>query len=456
MARLHNRVVVLAAAALTGCFAGSIYMWSIFNEPLMSAYGWPLPAVSFAYSLFIIIDCAGCLLGGVLLGRYESSRLLLLAGLLFSAGWFLTGFARTIPQLYLFLCVIGGFGDGLLYNVAISAATKWFPDKRGFANGVCIGCIGLSPLLFANGGNFLIQTFGLENAFHVFGLFALCVFLIFSRFVSSPPQGWQPESVLANSLDASGESKSGVQKTSCEVCESESTPDKTPDNKETPCAQCAQELASCNDETQTQAQAQVRDIPSRQMVRMPLFWMLMTCFAVMCSAGMMITAHASDIGQLLVDMDATQGALMVGLLAVGSFSGRFLFGLLSDRLGGINTFMIAMVLTACDMLFIGQANTFLLFIVALMMAGACFGACMSVMPSVCAALFGDKHFSQNYSLVYLGYTLACFVGPMLGALVMSNTGTYDLAFLISAALAVVALVMLVAIKRMAGHLRANN
>lgn len=47
-----QRNVILAAGTLAAMGTSCIYMWSIFNKPLMATYGFSASEVSMAYSLF--------------------------------------------------------------------------------------------------------------------------------------------------------------------------------------------------------------------------------------------------------------------------------------------------------------------------------------------------------------------------------------------------------------------
>ena len=58
------RGLILAIATLLTLGNGLIYMWSIFNVPLMDAFGYSASGVALAYSLFMLMSCVGSFLGG--------------------------------------------------------------------------------------------------------------------------------------------------------------------------------------------------------------------------------------------------------------------------------------------------------------------------------------------------------------------------------------------------------
>lgn len=392
---LEKRGFILACAAICCSFAGAVYMWSIFNQPLIDRYGWSMRAVSLTYSVYLVMSAFSGIAGGCLQERFDSAKLLLAAGILEAAGWFFAGFATSIPLLYLTFGVLGGLGDGLLYNVSVSVATRWFPDKHGFANGVCIGAVGLSSLVFAPLGNAFIEAFGAAGSFKLCGVIFLAFFLVFSRFVQAPPAGWTPGGCWT------GGPGEAVSAGACRLAEV--------------------------------------DLSGSQMLHRAVFWVLFVLFVAATTTGSLLSSQTSGIGQSLVGMTPAQGALMVGVLAIGGTAGRFGFGTLSDSIGRYSTMVAMLSVSGFVMLFLGGVHTFFGLAACLAVGGACFGGFMTVMPSLCADLFGNRHFGQNYALLYVGFTIGAFVGPLLAARSLDFTGGYGQAFASAAALSFAAI-----------------
>ena len=396
--KTRNRGLILAAAAITGSCSGAIYMWSIFNTPLIDAYGWTPSEVALPYSLFLLMECLTGFAAGKLQEKVKPQYLVLISGIGFALGWFLSGYATTLPMLYLAFGLIAGGSDGIFYNTTVATAVRWFPDKRGFANGICVSGMGLAPLIYAPLGNFLIESYGISVSFKICGLIFLCLFAAFSLFIDAPEPGWEPEGWVP---------------------------------------------------TEAQKTFNRNDMSTGQMLRQPLFWIVWFSFAMAATSGLMMMGHASSIGQQLAQLTATQGALMVGIVAVASCFGRLILGWLSDRIGRYNMLLIILVVTAADMLFFfSRATDFTLFMVALCIIGFFFGGVMVIMPALCADLFGPRNLGMNYAALYSGYTLASFIGPMLAATVVEHTGTYGLAFTVAGLLSIVGLAFVLIAKRL--------
>ena len=60
--------------------------------------------------------------------------------------------------------------------------------------------------------------------------------------------------------------------------------------------------------------------------------------------------------------------------------------------------------------------------------GLCFGGFLAVYPPLTADYFGREDFAVNYGLVFVGYGLGCFSGPLIGGIIHDVFGSYLLAF----------------------------
>ena len=406
--KMLPREVILTAGVFTALGTGAIYMWSIFNKPLMDTFGFTTSEVSMVYSLFLLASCFSSMLAGWLQRHTQPRFIVLGAGVLFGLGWFCSGFADNLSMLYLFYSGFAGAGNGLLYNTIVAVVTKWFPDKRGLANGVCIGAIGLGPVFFAPAGNFLIETFDVQMAFHIVGVVWLVVYLAFSWMLYVPPAGWTPKGW--NNTEQ-GNSSPVNATANATAFGAKAVPEEKESLKE-----------KLFKENSKKAPAEV-NFSSMQMFKQPLFYVLFILLMLSSTSGLMVTGHASNIGQELAHLTAAEGAIMVSVMAFGSFLGRFAFGALSDVIGRYNTLIIALAINAVVMLLIlSQATTFVSFLIAVSVVGACFGATMSIVPAIVGDAFGSANFGQNYSFVYPGYTVASFIGPMVAASAVETMG----------------------------------
>lgn len=400
--KVKNRYRILVACAMTGGLGGAIYMWSIFNLPLIELRGWSPQDVSSVYSLYLIFLCLTGFIAGWLQKRVKPRYIVVGAGTCFALGWFLMGSVESLPLVYICFSALAGGACGFSYNTVVSVTAQWFPDKRGFANGIVLGALALSSLIFAPLGNYLIEAFDVSMAFHVCGVIFLVVFWVFGIQLEKPPADWKPEGW-------------------------------NPTNQVTTISN--------------------RNYTPNEMLKTGFFWILFAMFACATTSGMLMTGHASGIGQQLASMTASEGALVVGILAVANFAGRLCFGSLSDRFGRFPILGLCIAITALDMVAFPFATSFPLFVVVICVVGACFGGIIAIVPAVCADAFGTANYGQNYAFVYCGYTVAAIIGPTVGSNIFATTGSYNTAFLIAGIFAVCGVLLVFLLSRQAGKLQ---
>ena len=107
--------------------------WKEASNIDFSLYGTPLESTTYKF--------AKCLQR-----RFGTRRLAVIGGVMYSLAWICMGQADTLPMLYFSFSLLGGGGAGLVYNSSVAVATKSVPDKKGFANGLCIGGHGVDPV----------------------------------------------------------------------------------------------------------------------------------------------------------------------------------------------------------------------------------------------------------------------------------------------------------------------
>ena len=387
-----RRGVMLICAALCGALTASLNCWSVFQKPLMAAYGWSPQEVSFAYTLVIALIGVSGPIGGWLQRRWSASMIMTIAGVGFGLGWFLTGFASSIPVLYVTFGILVGVCDGVAYNLSLAVCTRWYPDKRGFANGIALAIMAIYPLFTAPIANMLIEQFNVSLCFNIVGIFCIVCFIILARVLKLPaadykPEGWEPP---------------------VEVVESK-----------------------------------VKSYTSPEMLKTPFFWVMLLFFGMVGCTGVTMLSTVSLIGQTQAGMDAGMGALMVGIFGIANAIGRVGLGAISDRFGRFQTMFAAVAVTAVIHLFLySSANTPMVFIIESCVLGICFGGIMAIMPSLNADAFGPGNMGQNYGFMFIGYTLASFIGPQVAANALATTGSYSSAFPILGVLCIVGIVLL--------------
>lgn len=390
--RYQNRWLVLAASIIANLCVGSAYAWSVFQKPLISQFGWSTTQASLAFTLSLSLVPFAMVAAGKIQDKKGPRTVILIGGLIFGLGIFLTGFTANIDTLYLTYGVLGGAGIGVVYGCTIPNTVKWFPDKRGLSGGLIAGGFGMGSVVFAPVSIKLISGMGVLSTFKVEGVVYGIVVCLASLFITAPQPGYQPEGWVPP-VPASG-GGSAV------------------------------------------------NLSAMQMIRTPKFWVLWVMYTIGCVAGLMIIGHASPIAQEKIGLSPEVAAGAVAFLGLANTLGRMFWGAISDKIGRYNAVILMYLVTGGMLLMLNAAGSYWTFVISSMGVALGFGGFMGIFPSITADNFGTRHLGTNYGVMFTAYGLAAFVGPRLAASVkQSSGGDYGLAFIIASAMSVAGILL---------------
>lgn len=115
--------------------------------------------------------------------------------------------------------------------------------------------------------------------------------------------------------------------------------------------------------------------------------------------------------------------------------------ILSDKIGGVRTLMLAFVMQGCNMLLFASYSTEMTLIFGAVVAGVGYGILLSVFSSLTAEFYGLKNYGTNYGVLYTAWGISGFIGPVIAALAVDTSGSYSLAYNASAIMVGIALVL---------------
>lgn len=388
----QKRWVVLAASCLINLCIGSIYAWSVFAAPLAekltALLGTPLTAADLAI-VFTVANAVGpitMISGGFVNDKLGPRGVLLLGGGMFGVGMILTGLATSVSGLIVTYGLVLGLGLGMAYGASISNCVKFFPDKKGLIGGIATASYGLSSVLIPPIANALIQKAGVSSSFVILGGAFLAIILVCSFFVVKCPAGYLPAGFVPSARIATGTDKNW-----------------------------------------------------KQMLSEPVFYLMLIMLTCGAFSGLMITSQASPMAQRMTGMTPALAATAVSVLALFNAGGRIVAGLLSDRFGRLAVLRGAFVLEiiGLGLLFVTGEGQTLLMMAALSCIGLCFGALMGVYPGFTADRFGLRNNSVNYGIMFIGFAVAGYFGPTVCRSILASSGSYSMAFVVAAGLALV-------------------
>ncbi len=165
-----NRWRVPPASISIHLCIGSVYAWSIFNQPLTRLQGvvgsapgdWPLDRVVWVFSVAIVFLGLSAAVAGRWLERVGPRMVGVTAACCWGGGFALGGLGIVTHQLWLLYVgygALGGVGLGLGYVSPVSTLLRWFPDRRGMATGMAIMGFGGGAMIAAPLQQWLVGEF---------------------------------------------------------------------------------------------------------------------------------------------------------------------------------------------------------------------------------------------------------------------------------------------------------
>lgn len=381
--------LILAISLIINLFVGSIYAWSIFAGPLSDLFGWSASAVALTFTIANGISPVTMVTGGKLLDKYGPRWIVFSGGILFGGGMIASGFIHSVGAIYITYGLCVGFGMGLVYSCTIANTVKFFPEKKGLVAGLSTGAYGLSTVVLAPAAQKLIDTAGVMDTFKLLGVVVLLVVCSGAQFLRKAPE-------LRREEDTHGD---------CRI---------------------------------------KRNYSWKEMMKTRDFYFMLIMLSIGATAGLMVISQASSMVQEIAQVTAGQAALAVSLIAFANAAGRILWGFISDRLGHYLVLFFMYTLLAISMFALlgADRDTRILFFVAVMLIGFCFGGFMAVFPALTADRFGMKNNGTNYGIMFCGFAAGGFLGPYLAAVFrVTDLGLYAMGFVIAGSMCILGAIL---------------
>ncbi|MFO7886077.1 MAG: OFA family MFS transporter [Desulfobacteraceae bacterium] len=404
-------ITTFAGTAINLCL-GILYAWSIWKSALVDVdrageimtgmnAGWIYLTNAQAatpFSLCVIMFAAMMIPGGRIQDKISPKFGAITGGLLLAGGCIIAGLMKSYAGLIIGFGIIGGFGMGMGYAAPTPAALKWFgPEKRGMIAGLVVGGYGGAALYIGWLGQKLIDSYGITGSFVGLGVFFAVVVTIAGCFLKAPPKDYTPPMRKAGSGHSSATEKT-------------------------------------------------HDWEAGDMMKTWQFYALVFMFILTTQSGLLIISSAKGLMMATakgMPFFVANAWILVSFGGLVNASGRVGTGMYSDKIGRENAYCLNCGVSAVCMFLlpfvISSANLFLLFLV-VGIAYWQYGGGLALMPSFTADFFGAKNLGFNYGLVFLGWGMGFFMAR-IGGVIQDITGSLNLAFYISGAMLVAAVIL---------------
>ena len=362
--------------------AGMVYAWSVMAKTISAARPeWSATALSLTFTLVMALFCIGCLLAGILAKRIKARIYILLAGVLFLAGFFLASLTgASILSLYLGFGILCGIASGFCYNAVMSTMSAWFPDKQGLISGILLMGFGLSAFLVGKLFAAAAPPTGddaWKMTFRMMGIIIFVILMVCSIFVTAPPENYAP--------------------------------------------------ASDGNQKKKEGRAPALDIGTGEMMKKVSFWPYYIWAVLLSVAGLALVSQASGIAaQVGSTVSAGTIATVVGLISILNGIGRVIFGTMYDKGGYRPTMAVVMIgflVTGLILLTAIRTGSFGLIILGFVCGGFSYGGVTPTNSALISDFYGRTHYSMNFSVINTNLLIASFGSTIAGRL-YDRSGSY--------------------------------
>ena len=135
----YGWIILLGGFLILVVDGGVRFSFGVLVKPLAAEFGWDRGAITFAYTLNMLVFGFGQMMAGRLLDRYGPRLLFSVSALVASAGLLLTARTSSIPELYFYYGVVTAVGvSGITIGVVSSTVSRWFRSLRGLIGGIAV------------------------------------------------------------------------------------------------------------------------------------------------------------------------------------------------------------------------------------------------------------------------------------------------------------------------------
>ncbi|SCM94616.1 Oxalate/Formate Antiporter [Bacillus mycoides] len=378
-----NPWLVVLGTVIVQMGLGTIYTWSLFNQPLVSKYGWSLNAVAITFSITSLSLAFSTLFASKLQEKWGLRKLIMIAGLALGLGLILSSQASSLVLLYVLAGFVVGYADGTAYITSLSNLIKWFPKRKGLIAGISVSAYGSGSLIFKYINAQLIESVGVSQAFIYWGVIVTAMIVIGACLIhQAADQG-------------------AVQET------------------------------------------KTKEYTTKEMLGTKQVYLLFIMLFTSCMSGLYLIGMVKDIGVQLVGLSAATAANAVAMVAIFNTLGRIILGPLSDKIGRLKIVTGTFVAMATSVLVLSFVDlNYGIYFVCVASVAFCFGGNITIFPAIVGDFFGMKNHSKNYGIVYQGFGFGALAGSFIGALL----GGFKPTFMVIGVLCVVSFIISILIQ----------
>ncbi|KAF9150699.1 hypothetical protein BGX21_003378 [Mortierella sp. AD011] len=388
-----NRWLMFPAAFIFQAICGSLYAWSVWNNPIDGEiYGFDsknVPLKSNAPTTFYLaVGFFGlsAAINGPWLERVGPFKASLVGTTLFFIGNMLASLGihlKNMGLVYFGYGVVGGCGLGLSYISPVSALQKWFPDRRGIAGGFAVCGFGAGSIALAKVPLPLREAVGLTNCFITLGCCYFVVMLACCMIFRSPPPGYTVNGmdIYRNVVNSNGD---------VEAFKTEESASKV------------ENLAS--------------HMTLNDSITSGEYRLIYIMFFGNSIAGLVVLSRLSNIVTGIFGKLPDTASTIVSINGGFNLAGRMFFAAASDRLGRKNAYIVmlaAQVIILASLPTIMDAKNYPAFLAFIWILTACYGGGFGSIPAFLCDMFGPTNIGALHGIILTAWSIAGVGGGLL-------------------------------------------
>ncbi len=389
---LYGYVIVLAAFVIMTLTFGINYTFGVFFNPLSTDFGWTRAVTSAAYSLCTLVAGFWGIFAGKLSDRFGAKIVGIACGFFLGLGFLLMSQVNAIWQVYLFYGLIIAAGIGGSWPALMPTVAKWFVKRRGLMTGIVASGVGFGTIIVPPLAGQLISIYDWRLTYIIIGTSTLVLIILAAQFLKRDPHQ------IGQLPYGEGEVKQ-------------------------------KGLAS-----------EAKELSFGETIHTKQFWIVSTiyfCFGFGLHTVMVhIVPYATGLGISLASATSI-------LAAIGGVNivAKIMLGSASDRFGAKPSLVFAFILLLAAFLWLQLARELWMLYLFAIIFGFAYGGVIALQSLAVAELFGLSSLGILVGSVTCSYTIGGAIGPFLAGHIFDITRSYSLAFLISAILAAIALIL---------------
>ncbi len=382
--------VVGAAFAVLFLAYGIQFSYGVFVTGMAAELGWSRAETALPYSIYVFIYSALSAATGRATDRFGPRQVIMLGSVLLGLGWGASAWVQQPWHLSLTMGCIAALGMSVAWVPCNATVARWFTRRRGTAVSIASSGASLGNLVVPPAAGLLMLHWGWRTALLVVALTSAVTMLLAARFMVRDPEsmGLHPDGDSADNVAA--------------------------------------------------APAVGKLPPLTTLYRGPPFVLLVivyfTTWLVVFVPFVHIVAFGEDRG-----LGTGLASSLLSAIGFGGVLGRLSAGVVSDRIGRFPALYITLALQVLAFGTLPYAYDLAVLWAAAFSFGLSYGGGVALLPALCGDLFGRTRVASVVGVIFAVAGAPAALGPYFAGWLYDTTGNYDSAFLIAAALNLLAL-----------------